>query len=198
MRISIKMPPAKKQEKKKASRLEQSLEIPAGVDFAVEKGLITISKDSKSIKRKFPEDIILKKEGNKLLISIERARKEERRITETLVGHIKNMIEGLTKGFEYELEICNVHFPITVIFDKAKKEFIIKNVLGEKSPRISKIAGDVEIEIKAPKIKIKSYNIEHAGQTAANLETATRIRNRDRNKFQDGIFITKKPGVEFI
>jgi large subunit ribosomal protein L6 len=188
----------KSMKKKQPENLKETIAIPAGIDFTISPGLLTASKSGKSILRKFPGHVKIEKKGDSLEISIERARKAERRLIMTIAGHIKNMIEGLEKGFEYELEICNVHFPITVTFDKAKKEFLIKNVLGEKTPRISHVFGDVEVEIKAPKIKLKSSDIEMGGQTAANLEKATKIRNRDRNKFQDGIFITKKPGVEFI
>jgi large subunit ribosomal protein L6 len=73
-------------------------------------------------------------------------------------------------------------------------EVIIKNFLGEKIPRKSKIIENVNVEIKGDIITINSPNKELAGQTAANFETATRIKSRDRRVFQDGIFITNKAG----
>ena len=42
-------------------------------------------------------------------------------------------------------------------------------------------------------ITVESINIEHAGQTAANIESATKIKGRDRHVFQDGCYITSKP-----
>jgi len=187
-----------KMAKKTKKDLTAEIEIPAGIEATLEGRVITMKKDSNEIKRAVLGDVKVSKEGNKIILSVKKAKKDEKRAFGTIKSHVKNMIEGLTTGFEYELEICNVHFPMTVAFDKTKSEFIIKNLLGEKSPRILKTAGKIEVEIKAPKIKIKSHNLEYAGQVAANLEKVSRIRYRDRNKFQDGIFITKKPGVEYI
>jgi len=73
-------------------------------------------------------------------------------------------------------------------------EAIIKNFLGEKTPRISKIIPGVEVEINGNTIVVKSSNKELAGQVAANFETATKIRGRDLRVFQDGIYITNKSG----
>lgn len=187
-----------KKEKKSSKGVEFSIEIPEGIECSVEGNTITMKKDSKELKKILDKDIKISKEGNKIALSMSKSRRAEKRRFGTAKSHLKNMTEGLTKGWEYELEICNIHFPITVTFDKAKSEFIIKNILGEKCPRTIKAAGKVEVEIKAPHIKIKSHDLEAAGQTAANLEKITRIRYRDRNKFQDGIFITKKPGIEYI
>ena len=183
---------------KKQEKINFEIEIPNEIEVVIEGHKLILKKQGNEITRVFDKELKVTKQGNMVIISSEKARKNERRKLGTLKSHINNMIEGLNSGYEYELEICNIHFPMTVTYDKAKSEFIIKNLLGEKAPRIIKVDKRIEVEIKAPKIKIKSYNIELAGQAAANLEKISKIRNRDRNKFQDGIFITKKPGVEFL
>ncbi len=182
--------------KTKGSKKDYSfeIEVPTEIRASIINNLVLMKKDGKETKKIMNKLVKLNLEGNKMKVNIKNAGRREKREFGTVKSHLKNMIEGLMHGYEYELEICIVHFPMTVTFDKAKKEFIIKNLLGEKAPRIIGVGGDVEVEIKAPMIKIKSHDLEAAGQTAANLEKISKIRNRDRNKFQDGIFITKKPG----
>ena len=178
--------------------MEEKMEIPAGMDMSIDGQIVILKKDSKETKRVLNREIVASKENNTLILSTKDNKKEQRRNLRTFIAHIKNDIEGLINGFEYELEICNVHFPMSVTFDKAKKEVIIKNLIGEKHPRLVKVPTEVEVEIKAPHIKIRAHNIEIVGQVAADLEKATKIRYKDRNKFQDGIFITKKPGKTYI
>jgi len=187
-----------KKEKINLNKMGEKMEIPTGIEVLINGQIVTLKKDSKETKRILNREILVSKENNILILVTRDNKKEQRRNLRTLIAHIKNDIEGLTNGFEYELEICNVHFPMNVTFDKAKKEIIIKNLIGEKHPRLVKIPTEVEVEIKMPHIKLKAHNIEIVGQTAADLEKATRIRYKDRNKFQDGIFITKKPGKTYI
>ena len=113
----------------------------------------------------------------------------------TIWAHLKNMINGVGNDFVYELEVCNVHFPMNVKVDGDR--VIIKSFLGETTLREARIVGDAKVDIKGNKITVSSFDIEAAGQTAGNLEKATRLAGRDRRIFQDGIFITKKPGRSF-
>jgi large subunit ribosomal protein L6 len=187
-----------KKEKAMRKSFQEEIEIPAGIEASIHGNVITMKKDSKELKRNFNEAVTAVKQDNKIIVSVKNARKEAKRLFGSAKSHIRNMIAGLEQPYEYELEVCNVHFPITVTFDKAKSEFIVKNMLGEKCPRIIKVSKNVEVEVKMPIVKIKSFSLEDAGQAAANLEKVSRVRNRDRNKFQDGVFITKKPGRSFL
>ena len=107
------------------------------------------------------------------------------------IAHIKNMFKGFGKKFAYKLEICHVHFPMSVKVDGDK--LLISNFLGEKKPRMAKILPGTEIEVKGNEITVSSYDIEKAGQTAANIEKTVKVPKKDRRVFQDGIFIKDRP-----
>ena len=101
------------------------------------------------------------------------------------------MIKGSTKGFTYKLKIVFAHFPITV---KIKgKEISVDNFFGERSARNSKIIGDdTKVTVQGEDVIISGSNIENVSQTAANLELATRIKNKDSRVFLDGVYIYSK------
>lgn len=121
-----------------------------------------------------------------------RRQKKEKKIINTTASHIKNMIKGVQEGFEYKLKICISHFPISVEIEKG--EAIIKNFLGEKIPRKVKIPPNADVKVERDIITVSSSDKEAAGQAAANLERSTKIKNRDRRVFQDGLFIINKAG----
>lgn len=173
--------------------ITEKIEIPAGMDVEIKEHEIIFKKDGKEVRRTY-QGFEIKKEENVLVLADKSATKKEKKLIKTLKAHVTNIINGFGKKYEYLLQICSVHFPMNVSFDKAKKQVIIKNYLGEVKPRIANVKGDVEVKIEKELITVTGQNREDAGQTAANIEAATRITNRDRRVFQDGIFITKKPG----
>lgn len=176
-------------------KISEKVEFPEGQEFNFSGNTIKISKNSKEAKKSFNlKNIVVKKEKNAIILECEKSTKRERKMINTIVAHIKNMINGLEKNYVYKLEIAYLHFPITLEIKKEKGEIIIKNFLGEKKPRVCKILNGAEVKIEKNLITVESHDKEIAGQTAANLEIATKIKKRDRRKFQDGIFITEKNG----
>ena len=175
--------------------LYQEIEIPEGVEVSIDRSSVTVKGPEGEVKKDFNiGKLVFKKENNKIIIGHESSTKSEKKIMNTITAHINNMIKGVQKKFEYKLKICFSHFPISA--ELGNNEVIIKNFLGEKIPRKVKIPQGAEVKIDGHIITISSFDKEIAGQAAANFETATKIRNRDRRVFQDGIYIINKAGRE--
>ena len=175
--------------------LYQKIEIPEGIEAEIIGSVLKIRGPEGETEKKFnTNNLEFKKEDNKIIIGNKKATKKEKKLMNTFASHIKNMIKGVKEKFEYQLKICFSHFPINV--EIKDKEVIIKNFLGEKIPRKTKIPGSAEVEVEKDIIKVRSVSKELAGQVAANFETATKIRKKDKRVFQDGIFIINKAGRE--
>ncbi len=175
--------------------VEKIIEIPEGVEVLMDGARITVKSDGKEISREFDFPFAeIEKKDSQIEIRCKKATKRELKLLGTMEAHLKNMILGIKEGFEYRLEICNVHFPMNVKAENDK--VIIKSFLGEKTDRFAKILPNVSVDVKGTEVTVSSYDREAAGQTAANIEKATRLKGRDRRIFQDGIFITNKCGRE--
>lgn len=172
--------------------IEEKIEVPAGIEAEIIEDIIKLKKEGKETERRF-SGFKIRKEGSLLVLEDKMATKNEKKLLKTCKAHIINMIKGLEKKYIYKLQICAVHFPMTVTHDKARHELVIKNFLGEVKPRIAKILPEVEIKVEKEIITVEGHDKEKAGQTAGNIEKAAKVNNRDRRVFQDGIYITEKP-----
>lgn len=175
--------------------LSQIIEIPEGVEVSINGKDVKVKGPEGEVHREFDfGNLDLKVSDKEIKISHDKSTKREKRMMNTIAARIKNMIKGAQEKFVYELKIASSHFPMTVKVEG--NVATIKNYYGEKTDRKTKIPEGVEVEVKKDVILIKSTNKELAGQAAANFENATKVRNRDRRVFQDGIYITKKHDKE--
>jgi large subunit ribosomal protein L6 len=173
----------------------QKISIPADVEADLDGDELVLRKGGNEIKKAFDTNkISLEKKGNDIYVGSKKASKNEKTMINTIAAHIRNMVKGLEKEFEYRLKVCSTHFPIST--EISGNEVIIKNFLGEKTPRKSRILEGVKVKIEKDLITVSSFDKENAGQTASNLERATWIRLRDRRIFQDGIFMINKAGKQ--
>jgi len=121
----------------------------------------------------------------------------ERNGTNSLKGELSYMIEWMKSKLQYNLVVVFAKFPISI--ELKGNVFSVKNLLGEKVPRVIKIPTDVKVEIKGNKdIIVTGIDKERVGQVAASIEQSTRVLNMDRRVVQDGIFITKKPHKTYV
>ena len=175
--------------------ISQAIPIPSGVSCTVSGDTVTCTKGAISLKRVVAEPSVTAKITNdSITLSSKNGNKRALKRIKSYVAHILNIFKGLDETFVYKLEACNVHFPMTLKVEKDK--LAINNFLGEKSPRFATIIKGVTVDVKGQVITVSAHDKEAAGQTAANIERATKVRNRDRRVFQDGIFITEKAGVK--
>jgi large subunit ribosomal protein L6 len=115
-------------------------------------------------------------------------RKRDLAITNTAKSIINNMLMGVDKGFRYKLKIVFAHFPISV---KVRgREIHVENFFGERSARISHIVGDAtKVNISGDDVIVEGPSLEEVSQTAANIESSTKVKGKDQRVFLDGLYI---------
>ncbi len=183
---------------RKRKDLHLEIEIPEGINCEIKDNYVFVRKRENELKRKLNSLIDVFVKNGKIIIESEKPTRREKKIFGTTKAHIKNIIEGLKQKFKYKLQVCAVHFPMTVNFDKQNNILIVKNFLGEKSDRKIKIKQGVDINIDKDIIEIESIDKELAGQVAGDIEKATKVTKKDRRVFQDGIFIIEKAGRSLL
>ncbi len=165
-----------------------TLEMPEGIRASLSGSTLSISGPLGETKKDFfkmPVSISL--EDKTVAIRPFGARKEDQAIVNTARSHVKNMLIGVTKGFTYRLKIVFAHFPISI---KTKgDEVYIENFYGERFPRVAKITGKCKILVEGDDVVVQGVSVEDVGQTAANIEQATKVRRKDQRVFLDGLYV---------
>jgi large subunit ribosomal protein L6 len=175
--------------------IRDTVEIPEGVTVQIGSPTIKVSGPKGDVERRMSHPMIgITQEDKKIVFEMKKGTKREKMMLKTFKAHLKNMLQGVNEEYTYKLKVCSSHFPMTVT--KEGNIITVKNFLGEKIPRIAKIMEGTVVEVNGQDITVTSNNKENAGQTAANIEKSTRLTNKDRRRFQDGIFITEKAGVK--
>ncbi len=181
----------------KVVHVAEEVEIPEGVNVEINGLKVKVSGPKGTLERDFSHarGIIVRKEDNKVVVEAFFANRRKKALVGSIASHISNMITGVTKGYRYKLKIIYSHFPISVKVEG--KKILIENFLGERAPRVAEIYGDdVRVKVEGTDVIVEGINIENVGQTAANIERATKISDLDRRVFMDGIYIYEKGVME--
>jgi len=171
--------------------ISKTIQVPDNVNVSLEGKKINVKGAKGTLTRDFSfATIAIEDEGKNIRIFAKWPRKKEAALVGTITSHIQNMITGVTKGYSYKLKIVFSHFPISVKIQD--KNIMIENFIGERRARRIKIVGDVKVKIEPEDIIVEGINLEDVSQTAANIEQATRVKNKDPRVFLDGIYVYER------
>jgi large subunit ribosomal protein L6 len=172
---------------------QRSMEIPEGVQLNVDGRRVRATGPRGTLEEDFSHmPVQFTVNGKTLSVHSSWARKREVALVGTALAHVRNMVRGVTNGYTYKLKIVYAHFPVTVKVHDKERIVTIENFTGEKTPRVIKIVGTAKVKVAGDELHVQGNSLRDVSQTAANIQTGTRIGDKDQRVFLDGIYIFEK------
>jgi len=161
-----------------------NMEIPDSINVQVQNNLLKVKGPQGEVERKLSPLINVNVNGKEISVN-----GKSKALINTTEAHLRNMFKGVKEGFKVRLKLIFAHFPITI--EVKGKDITIKNFLGEKQSRKTKLVGVTKLEVKQKEqeVTISGPDKDAVGATIANLRAAMRIKDKDPRVFQDGVYI---------
>lgn len=140
------------------------IEIPAGVDVKLDGHNMTVKGPKGTLSSSFHKNMIIEKEGNTITVKRPNDNKENRSLHGLTRALINNMVTGVSKGFEKNLEIVGVGFRA----QKQGKKLIL--TLGFSHPVEMDEPNGITIDVPSPNIiQVKGADKQLVGEVAAQI-----------------------------
>lgn len=171
------------------SRLgKQPITIPAGVTVTFAGGVLTVSGSKGTLKREVRKDVDIAIEGETITLAPGKTNMAPA-LLGTYAAHTRNMIKGVTTGFEKVLEIEGVGYRAEV-----KNGQVVLNV-GYSHPVLLDIPEGITAVVEKSVITLSGFDKDAIGQFAANVR---KVRKPEPYKGKGiryrGEFIIRKQG----
>jgi large subunit ribosomal protein L9e len=176
------------------------LPIPAGVSIEVKGRAVRVKGPRGVLQRDFKhlsvDMFLIETAGAKVLkVECHFGRKKGLAALRTVVSHVKNLITGTTKGFEYKMRLVYAHFPINANIEKNGGLVEIRNFLGEKRVRTVVMQPGVKI-VRSTAVKdelvLSGNDVENVSRSAAHIHQCCLVKHKDIRKFLDGIYVSER------
>jgi large subunit ribosomal protein L6 len=138
--------------------------IPAGVQVTATDGMVSVQGPKGTLTRVLPRAVSVSVEGSDVSVAVLHPdNKKERSLWGTFGAHIKNMITGVSKGFERKLEINGVGYRVALQGKEVKFE------IGYSHPVLFALPVGITASVEKNLITLSSIDKELVGQTAAEI-----------------------------
>uniref|UniRef100_A0A8C2C7L9 Large ribosomal subunit protein uL6 n=2 Tax=Cyprinus carpio TaxID=7962 RepID=A0A8C2C7L9_CYPCA len=180
----------------------QTVDIPSNVEVTLKGRTVVVKGPRGVLRREFShinlELSLLGKKQKKLRVDKWWGNRKELATVRTICSHVQNMIKGVTLGFRYKMRSVYAHFPINVAMQENGTLVEIRNFLGEKYIRRVRMRPGVSCAVSAAQkdeLVLEGNDIELVSNSAALIQQATTVKNKDIRKFLDGIYVSEKGTV---
>uniref|UniRef100_A0A2K6G5S5 Large ribosomal subunit protein uL6 n=1 Tax=Propithecus coquereli TaxID=379532 RepID=A0A2K6G5S5_PROCO len=169
----------------------QTVDIPESVDIPL-KGRIVIVKGPRGT---------LQRDSNHIVLL---GKKKKRLWVDKWWGNRKELATSHTEhdrgcGFRYETRSVSAHFPVNVVIQEKGSLVEIRDFLGEKYTCRVRMRPGVACsvsEAQKDELILEGNDIELVSNSAALIQQATTVKNKDIRKFLDGICVSEKGTVQ--
>ena len=140
------------------------VDLPGGVEVRVEGTLATVTGPMGTLSQTIPTQISVRQEGAQLLVERPDDERENRALHGLVRSLVANMVEGVTNGFEKQLEIQGVGYRV-----QAQGQDLVFS-LGYSHQIPVKAPEGITFEVASPtRFSVKGIDKQQVGQTAAEV-----------------------------
>ena len=140
------------------------VEIPSGVEVKVDGQTVTVQGPKGTLTQEFHPDMVIALEGNTLTVQRPSDDKKHKALHGLTRSLIANMIEGVTKGYQKNLEISGVGYRAALQGNKLVLS------MGFSHPVEFEPEPGIEFEVPAPtRISVKGIDKQLVGEIAARI-----------------------------
>ena len=150
------------------------VDLPGGVEVRVEGTLATVTGPRGTLSQTVPTQISVRQEGSQILVERPNDERENRALHGLVRSLVANMVEGVTKGFEKQLEIQGVGYRVQAQGSDLVFSLGYSHQIPVKAPE------GITFEVTSPtRFSVKGIDKQQVGQVAADIR---RLRKPDPYK----------------
>ena len=150
------------------------VDLPGGVEVRVEGTLATVTGPRGTLSQTIPTQISVRQEGDRILVERPDDERENRALHGLVRSLVANMVEGVTNGFEKQLEIQGVGYRVQAQGSDLVFSLGYSHQIPVKAPE------GITFEVASPtRFSVKGIDKQQVGQVAAEIR---RLRKPDPYK----------------
>ncbi len=139
------------------------IEIPDDVDVSLSDGVLSVAGDNGELTREIPDSVSVSVDDDQITVEPASEGRHDQAMWGTMASHIKNMVIGVTEGYEKTLTYKGVGYQASVSGDQLHLEMGYSHDIDLDIPE------SVSVETEASRITVSGPDKEVVGQFAASI-----------------------------